>query len=185
MKMREIKQIYRKIYWAALCSGLCACFFVIFHPRKIVGFTTFIILIISAIFLLKFSLNAKRILPGKASTLSLLSGLFLIIGGALFDITITMIYSPDLSREANDIVRFFIDFGLPLSQLYLIGMLSQILYVSIISTFWIIFLKAYPLLLQQIPSTHFLKVALCTGQNSLYYQNLLRNIFYRLDQGGK
>jgi len=153
--MTEIKKIYRKIYWSAVSCVLSVCYFL--QPQRHVGIAVFFILMGSGLCVLKFSLDTISILPGRIPLLPLCAGLFLIIGGAIFDVAITIIYSPDLTQEANHIVRFFFDLDLSLSQIYWLGLMGQTLYVSILSMLWANFLKAYPILLQQIQPTTFAK----------------------------
>lgn len=67
----------------------------------------------------------------------LLLGLLLIVGGAAFDMTATVIHSPYLSQEQNAIARSLLDGGHDVSFVYGYAVICQSLYVAFIATLWI------------------------------------------------
>lgn len=149
-KVNELKSIYRKITWAVmLCSAFVSIFFV-YQPTKLFGMTCFGAIILLSVTMIGLGLRTIQILPGKIPLKYFFSGLFVVIGGACFDVAVTVTYSPDLALEANPFVRFFISIGMPIKQVYLVGLFGQIIYAILILIYWAVFLKAYPLMIKNI-----------------------------------
>jgi hypothetical protein len=77
-------------------------------------------------------------------------GLALIVGGAMFDIVVTVIHSPGLEEEANPYVRALLDAGHSLELVYAHGLVTQGLYVALFCAVWIGFLRHQGILLETI-----------------------------------
>ncbi|MBM84214.1 MAG: hypothetical protein CMJ78_26975 [Planctomycetaceae bacterium] len=78
---------------------------------------------------------------GKLVLLPLLAGLSIIIGGALLDLSVTVLNSPDLADEGNRFVRILLETGHPLSFVYAHWLMTQAIFVSVFCLLWIGFLK--------------------------------------------
>jgi hypothetical protein len=89
---------------------------------------------------------------GKVTPPRLLTacGLALIVGGAMFDIAVTVIHSPGLENEANPYVRALLDSGHSLEVVYAHGVVTQGLYVALFCAVWIGFLRHQGILLETI-----------------------------------
>ncbi len=145
------KKIYKYIYWLAIIYGLTTCFFLFSDLNVLSGYAVLIIMLLCAISALYFSIKAFKALPGKMNFSYLIFGLFLIIGGTSFDIINTVIHSPSLDKEANQIVCFLFTAGLSVKQIYCISFFYQLAYLALTSILWATFLKAYPIILRAMP----------------------------------
>jgi hypothetical protein len=74
----------------------------------------------------------KDDVPGGA----MLAGWAVILGGAACDIVATVTRSPDLSQEANPILRALLDNGVSLPLVYLYGALTQALFIGLATVLW-------------------------------------------------
>lgn len=77
-------------------------------------------------------------------------GLIFIVGGAMFDLLITISYSPDLSREANPYVRTLLDTQHSLAFVYAHGMLTQAAFVLLFCSYWLAFLRHRTIIMDTI-----------------------------------
>jgi hypothetical protein len=78
-------------------------------------------------------------LAGKADVPvgALAAGWVVILGGAACDIAATVIHSPDLVREANPLLRALLDNGVSLTGVYLVGAISQGLFIGLTMLLWL------------------------------------------------
>ena len=148
-----LTKTYKNIYWPGMICGLVAYFFLFGKPSHTYGGIALIIMGACGLWILNFAIQALKKLPGKISFFPLISGLFVIIGGAIFDVVNTLIHSPDLALEANQIIQFLFERGLSLEQIYYVSFVYQLIHVAILSVLWANFLKAYPIIIQSIPSS--------------------------------
>lgn len=77
----------------------------------------------------------------QAPLTPLLLGWAVILGGAACDIYATVNHSPDLTREANPVIRGLLDSGISLKQVYWIGAIVQVLFVGVAMVLWFGLLK--------------------------------------------
>ncbi|HNE06588.1 MAG TPA: hypothetical protein PLT08_18810 [Anaerolineales bacterium] len=68
-------------------------------------------------------------------------GVIFIIGGAVFDMVVTVIVSSDLKLEANPIARLLLDSGYSIVLVYSYGLLAQFLLVALYCVMWASFLR--------------------------------------------
>jgi hypothetical protein len=76
-----------------------------------------------------------------APAVPLLVGWVVILGGAACDIIATVDNSPDLTREANPVLRRLLDNGVSLERVYLFGAVVQVLFVGLAMVLWLGFLN--------------------------------------------
>lgn len=62
--------------------------------------------------------------------------------------------------EANQIVRFLFDSGFNVKQIYYVMTGYQALYLIIVSVLWGAFLKAYPVMIKNMPQTNIFRTML-------------------------
>jgi hypothetical protein len=114
---------------------------------------------------------------GSASASSLLCwlGILLICGGPAFDMTATLIHTPDLSREANPVVRVLLDSGHSLPFVFVYGAVGQGLYLSFLCVLWLALLRHRPYLLASVGGerTFFRFLKSATGGGSLTWRQWL------------
>src|SRR5438128_2600459 len=67
----------------------------------------------------------------------LLAGWAAVGGGAACDIYATVSHSPDLSREANPLIRSLLDNGVSLGRVYGYAALTQVLFVAVTMVLWL------------------------------------------------
>lgn len=103
------------------------------------------------IFVFYHSLIAFKTSEQKFSIAYFLLGALIIVGGTLFDIMVTLSYSPDLKLEANPIVLTLLRLNLPFWAIYLISGLHQVCIVGSIILLWGVFLKNYSQIVKTIP----------------------------------
>jgi len=84
--------------------------------------------------------------------LPLLTGLAAIVGCAGFDLTVTIVNSPDLADEGNYFVRILLDTGHSLPFVYGHWLLTQTIFVSMFCLLWLGFLKHRGILLESLHS---------------------------------
>lgn len=132
-----------------LCCALVGIFF-FYQPTKLFGMTCFSAITLLSVFMIGLGLRTIQMLPGKIPLKYFFIGLFVVVGGACFDVAVTVTYSPDLVLEANPFIRFFISIGMPIKQIYLVGLFGQVIYTLLILIYWASFLKAYPVMIKNI-----------------------------------
>jgi hypothetical protein len=88
--------------------------------------------------------------PDKPSLPLLILGIFLIFGGAAFDMVATIVHSPDLSLEGNEFARALINSGHSLSFIYAYAIVAQFLTQSAFLLLWVIFLRHHRTLITLI-----------------------------------
>jgi hypothetical protein len=71
----------------------------------------------------------------------LIAGWTLIVGGTICDVVATAVHSPDLTREANPVIRGLLDNDVSLVQVYVYGAVMQVLFVGLSMALWLGFLK--------------------------------------------
>ena len=86
------------------------------------------------------------------SMITVCGGLF-IIGGALTDIAVTVIHSPDLAMEGNLYLRILLDSEHSLAFVYAYAFITQLLYIALFCGLWIGFLKHRWLIVQSVSSS--------------------------------
>ena len=118
--------------------------------------------------------GAQRIASTKAV---FTGGLVFIAGGTAFDITATLIHSPDLVYEANIVARLLLDTDHSVAFVYIYGGLMQAIVLCILVVLWAAFLKHRQEYLQasfengQHSFMHFMKAA--TGGGRLSWRQWL------------
>lgn len=85
----------------------------------------------------------------------LLAGIFFVSGGAAFDGLATLAKSPDLSLEANPVIRSLIEYGLPVSLIIPFGIIAQVLLVLLTCVLWAGFLRHRNTLISSIDEIHY------------------------------
>ena len=85
------------------------------------------------------------------SVITFCGGLF-IIGGALTDIAVTVIHSPDLAMEGNLYLRILLDSEHSLPFVYTYAFITQSLYIALFCGLWIGFLKHRWMIAQSVSS---------------------------------
>lgn len=93
--------------------------------------------------LLTFGLLCGFVRQGNTElprTITVCGSLF-IIGGALTDITVTVIHSPDLAMEGNPYLRVLLDSNHSLVFVYGYACITQSLYIALFCGLWLGFLK--------------------------------------------
>ncbi len=68
-------------------------------------------------------------------------GAAFIVGGAICDISVTVVCSPDLAMEGNPYVRVLIDSQHPLAFVYAHALITQSLYITLFCGLWLGFLR--------------------------------------------
>jgi hypothetical protein len=97
-------------------------------------------------------------------------GLF-IVGGALFDMAVTVANSPDLEQEGNPYIRILLDSQHSLTFVYVHALVTQSLYITLFCGLWIGFLRHRQIIIDTISASspasplEFLKAA--TGGSHL------------------
>jgi len=109
-------------------------------------------LILLAIIALGIKLYALG--SGRLPKLWLVIGYVIFIGGALFDLTMTVRSNASLSDEANPIARVFLDNGFSLSFVYCFAAVGQTLYTIACCVMWAAFLRHFSLLTASIRQSH-------------------------------
>jgi hypothetical protein len=74
------------------------------------------------------------------SDLALVGGIAFIVSGIVFDVTATVVHSPDLEREGNPVARVLLDSRHQLKIVYIYGLTGQTLIGLILCTWWAAFL---------------------------------------------
>ena len=105
------------------------------------------------------------------------SGVLFILGGACFDLAVTVTHSPDLSLEGNPYIRALLDSQHTLHFVYTYSLLTQIWFVGLFCGIWLGFLRHARYLAESIQAAHprnwieFLKAA--TGGAHLTHRQWL------------
>jgi hypothetical protein len=99
-----------------------------------------------AFFLWQFGRQGRADVP----RLPAYAGIAFIVGGAGFDISMTVLKSPDLSDEANPYIRLILDTGHSLHFVYTQAFLTQLAYITLFCLFWLAFLRHRAILLNSI-----------------------------------
>jgi hypothetical protein len=93
----------------------------------------------------------------------LFCGTVWVVGGFAFDMTATMLHTPDLRQEANPIARSLLDTGHALPFVLIYGLVGQGLYALILCTLWAALLRHRQALTASLSGFHspllFLKAA--------------------------
>lgn len=127
--------------------------FILLRPQGVLGVLCVLVILLSIIFASYHSLILFRSLSGVVPIRGsgLLMGTFIILGGALFDIIVTVCCSPDLSEEGNPIALILFDLNVPLWGIYLTLFFCQVFIVGVTLILWASFLKVYPRIINTIP----------------------------------
>ncbi len=88
-----------------------------------------------------FVLILLRKCPPAKTTPAMLVSVAFILGGIAFDITATIIHSPDLAEESNPVARPLLDSGHSLTFVYAYGVLMQLLVALSMCILWIAFMR--------------------------------------------
>lgn len=148
--MDELELIYKRISQGLLASALMTGGLLL-SPQIILGTVFAVGMVLSIVFGFYYSFKLFRALPGLLPLRNLWVGVFIVLGGALIDIIVTVFCSPDLSREGNPIVVLLFDLNFSLVMIYTVLFCIQVLMVSTCIILWASFLKIYPKLLRNIP----------------------------------
>ncbi len=68
-------------------------------------------------------------------------GAVLIVGGGLFDMSMTALHCPDLSTEQNVVARSFLETGHSVAFVYAYAIVAQSLYLGFLALMWTAFLR--------------------------------------------
>jgi hypothetical protein len=91
--------------------------------------------------LLFCTISLYRIGTGKITRLLFWIGAFSIVGGATFDMIVTVIHTPLLDMEANPIARALLDAGHSVAFVYIYGLIAQIVLAALGCAMWAAFLR--------------------------------------------
>ncbi len=80
--------------------------------------------------------NLVRSGPGPLPLAAFLAGVVFIVAGALLDITVTIVHTPDLRLEGNPVARLLLDSGHSVGFVYGYGALAQSFYLSFLTLMW-------------------------------------------------
>lgn len=83
------------------------------------------------------AIQIARVGTATLSPAIFLPGLLFIIGGAVFDMTATILHTPDLSQEQNPIARTLLDGGHSTFFVYSYGFICQSLYLAFVAVLWL------------------------------------------------
>jgi len=122
-----------------------------FEPKGTIGLVSVFLILFNSIYILYYSLKLFRLLSIPTKKYPFLIGTFVILGGALIDIVVTIIYSPDLKEEGNPIILTLLNLDWPLWSIYLFCALLQIVILSYTLILWANFIKMYPSMIRSIP----------------------------------
>lgn len=100
-------------------------------------YATPFLLVISLPFVMRLQRSGNLSVPVYPALL----GVILIVVGGLFDVTATLVHTPDLKREANLLARALLDSGHPLTVVLLFGFLCQILLLLVLCELWLALLR--------------------------------------------
>lgn len=153
--MKKITSIYKKIYNWYMVLTLLLIPIMLFSLSKEIIYCIFFLELIVSIFVLYYLNLLYKIIPGKNSFYTILAGIILSLGGSILDMTVTVIYSPDLSEEGNPVIVALLNSAFSLKSIYISMLCYQILKVSISLYCWFNFLKIYPKILKAIPYVNF------------------------------
>jgi len=70
-----------------------------------------------------------------------IGGCLLIVGGVALDVIATIVYTPDLAREANPLARLLLDSGYSVRFVYGYGLCGQSLLSLVLCTLWLALLR--------------------------------------------
>ncbi len=153
--MNQLYPFYKKIYyWYILLE--CTLMPVMFLPvnSAIIHLSIFSAFVIGG-FTLYHAIRLYKAMPGHLPLFGLFTGIIFVLGGSIFDMTTTIICSPDLSEEGNPLLVALLNHNFPLYFIYLFTLFYQMLKVSINLYLWSAFLKGYPMILNSIPYKNF------------------------------
>lgn len=178
LTLAQIDLAYKKIYWVAAVWTLISVYFLLIYPINILGIFLFSAIVLLGMTIFYYTVKILFLLPGKAPFKPLFAGLVLIIGGAFFDITNTILHSPDLSLESNPLILFLFNYNFSLFYIYCMSFLGQILLVTNFCLLWAVFLKAYPIMLQKAASEDFLStsIKLLGGVNANFWKIMIGKV---------
>lgn len=128
---------------------------------------------------LMLSVKAIRILPKAPETrMFFILCSAIIVGGSLFDISITLIKSPDLSREANIIIAMMFDRGYSLEFIKLYNLVMQILFISTMVCILLLSCRSFELITSSINKSSILKVIpqVYAGEGKGYKEFILSKV---------
>jgi len=102
----------------------------------------------------------------------------IIVGGSLFDISITLIKSPDLSREANIVIAMMFDRGYSLGFIKLYNLVMQILFISTMICFLLLSCRSFKPITSSINKDSIFKVIpqVYAGEGRGYKEYILSKI---------
>lgn len=148
--MSNIDSLYRELYrghYAFLLPLGC----IILRVEGMFGMLALLGLVLACIYILYYSLILYRSLPNRVPSIPFWMGTFLVAGGSIADMFITVLYSPDLVREGNYMVLMLLDMNATLWFIYLYMLFIQIIFTILALSLWACFLKTYPNRLHRIP----------------------------------
>lgn len=145
------KKIFTGLYYLAVPT-----IFIVFQLKGMLGIIGIVGFICATLYMLWNATFLLRTLPGRVPSIALCSGMALVIGSSIIDMAVTVMYSPDLSREGNPIVLMLFDLQAPLWFVYLFELMFNILFMTLVLVLWACFLKSYPKMLETIPYKNFI-----------------------------
>ena len=148
--MITLESRYKKISQWLMLAGFIV-FLILLKPQGVLGAICILMFLLSIFFVFYHSLVLFKSLSGVVLRRGLLMGTFIVLGGALFDIIVTISCSPDLSEEGNPIFLTLVDLNVPLWGIYLTLFFSQVFMVGFTLILWASFLKVYPRIINTIP----------------------------------
>lgn len=179
--MNTLESRYKNTYWWYFTPTI-VLIPSIFYPNQGVSiFVSVVLAIILACIVLYKAIILFKKTPGSTPLLALFFGGFLVAGGSFIDMTVTFIFSPDLSEEGNPVILCLLNNNASLWFIYLFTLLYQTLKVSINLYLWACFLKTYPNIIKTIPYLNFfttIRWLMGCGKASLLDCFLGRNLQY-------
>ena len=123
--MTSLNTLYKKIYFWYFAPFFILIPAILFQNQGLIIFISAIATIIFAGILLYKSIDLFKKIPGSVSWLLLFLGVVLVAGGSILDMSVTVVFSPNLSEEGNPAVLLLLSHNAPLWFIYLLMLLYQ------------------------------------------------------------
>lgn len=179
--MSSLNSMYKNIYFWYFVPIFMLSPALLFPKQCLIVYISAMATVFFSVVLLYKSVILFKKLPGLVSLPSLFFGVFLIAGGSILDMSVTVILSPDLSEEGNPAVLLLLSHNAPLWFIYLLMLFYQILSSTIHIFLFACFLKTYPTIIKTIPYSNFfntIRWIMGCGKTSFLDFLLFRNVEY-------
>ena len=143
------------------------CFFIFQLPAPV--YIACIVGLVAAVFAaLFFATHILRVTKVIRSNIFSWLGAFVVVGGAVFDIYATILFSPTLDLESNPVVRFLLKHDVAIEVIYWAGGVMQLVFVSIVVMMWLATVSGLPSLLSGLHhlSGNSLSYAILAGEKA-------------------